>query len=245
MKLISLNVWGGAIHEPLLKFLEENADVDFFLFQEMHHNATEKTNWNNRGNSNLFEDIKKILPNHVGYFAPAQDDEYGLAGFISNKIELLEHGDIFIHRHKDAMSNMDGTLLGRNLQYFKVAGEKPYTLMNFHGLWTGTGKQDTEERIIQSNRITEFAKSIHGEFVLAGDFNLMPDTESIRILERMGLRNLIKDYGITNTRTSYYKKTSDKFADYVFVTGDIRVQDFQIMPEEVSDHAAMYLEFEL
>ena len=72
----------------------------------------------------------------------------------------------------------------------------------------------------------------------------MPSTESIKILENTGMRNLVKEYGITNTRTSYYKNTNDKFADYTFVTPGLMVHDFQIMPDEVSDHAAMYLEFE-
>lgn len=244
MKLISLNVWGGAVNKPLLEFLGNNQDIDFFLFQEMHHNATEKTNWDNRGNPNLFEDIKKVLPEHNGYFAPAQDDEYGLAGFVKKEIKILENGDIFIHRHKDAMNDMDGTNLGRNLQYFKIDAPKPYALLNFHGLWTGQGKKDTEDRIKQSKRIVEFTQSISGDFILAGDFNLLPDTESIRILESMGVRNLITDYGITNTRTSYYTKTADKFADYVFTTSGLVVKDFKVLPDEVSDHAAMYLEFE-
>ena len=210
----------------------------------MHHHATAKTNWDNRGNPNLFEDICGVLQNHIGYFAPAQDDEYGLAGFISKKIKLLEHGDIFIHRYKDAMSDMDAALLGRNLQYFKILSTKSYMLMNFHGLWTGQGKQDTEDRLKQSDRIAEFAKSVEQDYILAGDFNLMPDTKSIKILESMGVRNLIKDYGITNMRTSYYKKSPDKFADYIFVTSGIVVHDFKIMPDEVSDHRAMYLDFE-
>jgi endonuclease/exonuclease/phosphatase family metal-dependent hydrolase len=244
MKLISLNVWGGAVNKPLLEFLSENRDVDFFLFQEMHHNATKKTNWDNRGNPNLFEDIKKILPEHDGYFAPAQDDEYGLAGFLKKDIKVLESGDIFIHRYKDAMKDMQGANLGRNLQYFKIDAAKPYALLNFHGLWTGQGKKDTEDRIKQSNKIVEFARSISGDYVLAGDFNLLPDTESIKILEGMDVRNLIKDYGITNTRTSYYTKTTDKFADYTFTTPGLNVKDFKILPDEVSDHAAMYLKFE-
>ena len=245
MKLISLNVWGGALNVPLLEFLEKNSGVDFFLFQEMHHNATPKTNWNNRGNSNLFEDVAKMLPHHDGYFAPIQDDEYGLAGFISKTAPLIEHGDVFVHRHKNAMNENDATNLGRNLQYFKIGDKKPYTLINFHGLWTGRDKRDTEERIKQSQRIIEFTKTVTDEFILAGDFNLMPDTQSIKLLETIGVRNLITEYGITNTRTSYYKKTSDKFADYTFVTPGIDVRDFRIMPEEVSDHAAMYLEFYL
>lgn len=211
----------------------------------MLHNATEKTNWNNLGNSNLFEDIKKVLPDHLGYFAPAQDDEYGLAGFIRNGIELLEHGDIFVHRHKNAMIDMKGDNLGRNLQYFKMAGSKAYNLMNFHGLWTGQRKGDTEDRIIQSGRIVDFAKTFSGDIVLAGDFNLLPDTKSLKIIENVGFRNLITNYGITNTRTSYYKKTQDTFADYTFVTAGIEVKDFRVLADEVSDHAAMYLEFKV
>lgn len=244
MKIVSLNTWGGAVNELLLEFLSSRKDIDFFLVQEMHHNATEKTNWDNRGNPNLFEDIQKVLPSHNGYFAPAQDDEYGLAGFIRKGINIAEHGDIFIHRYKNAMQNMVGQDLGRNLQYFKIGGKKPLTLLNFHGLWTGKGKQDTEDRIKQSKRIVEFAHSISGDFILAGDFNLLPDTESIKILEGMAVRNLIADFGITNTRTSYYTKTSDRFADYVFVTAGIHVKDFKVLPDEVSDHAALYLEFE-
>ena len=79
---------------------------------------------------------------------------------------------------------------------------------------------------------------------MAGDFNLMPDTESISILENMSVRNLIKDYGITNTRTSYYTKSADKFADYTFVTEGIEVSDFKVLLDEISDHAATYLDFE-
>lgn len=245
MKLVTLNVWGGAVNEPLLQFLTAHQDIDFFLFQEMHHNATAKTNWDNRGNPNLFEDMGQVLPQHIGYFASAQSGEYGLAGFIRKEFDLTETGDIFVHRHRDAMNDIDATSLGRNLQYFKIVGKKPFTLMNFHGLWTGKGKEDTEERINQSKRIVEFIKSLSDEYILAGDFNLLPNTESIKILKDTGVRNLITEYGITNTRTSYYKKSSDTFADYTFVTPGIKVKEFKILPEEASDHAAMYLEFEV
>jgi endonuclease/exonuclease/phosphatase family metal-dependent hydrolase len=244
MRLISLNLWGGTINEPLLQFLAEHSDVDFFLFQEMHHNATEKTNWDNRGNPNLFIDIQKVLSGHDGYFAPAEAGEYGPAGFIKKGITIREHSDIFIHRHKDAMVGTDATLLGRNLQFFKISGTKEFSILNFHGLWTGKGKLDTPDRMKQSERIVEFAKTLKEDFVLTGDFNLMPETESVAIIERMGTRNLIKEYGVTSTRTSLYKKTTDQFADFTFVTPGIKVNDFKVLPDEVSDHAALYLDFE-
>lgn len=243
MKLVSLNTWGGTLNDLLLAFFEAHQHIDFFLLQEVYLNATERTNWDNRGNPNLFIDLQKTLPGHTGFYAPAQDGEYGLAGFIKKGIKIEDQGDVFIHRSRDAMIGTDASTLGRNLQYFKIGGIKPFTLMNFHGLWTGQGKLDTPERIAQSERIVEFARGTMGDFILTGDFNLMPETESIHILEGMNVRNLIKDHGITKTRTSYYKKTPDAYADYTFVTPGIEVKEFRVLPDEVSDHSALYLEF--
>ena len=36
MKLLTLNTWGGKVHEPLLKFIEQRAeDTDIFCLQEV------------------------------------------------------------------------------------------------------------------------------------------------------------------------------------------------------------------
>ncbi len=243
MKLICLNVWGGARTKLLTPFLQRNMETDFFLFQEMYDTGTGRTNWGDRGNMHLFEDCLSCLPDHNGYFAPAESNEFGLAGFIKKGIPVTT-GDVFVHRYKNAMQTpLDAATLGRNLQYFDIGGQKPFTLLNFHGLWTGKGKEDTYERLEQSRKIKDFAEK-KKEFVLAGDFNLMPETESVRILESMNVRNLISEFGITNTRTSFYTKP-DKFADYTFVTRGIQVKEFQILEDEVSDHAAMFLEFDI
>ncbi len=77
---------------------------------------------------------------------------------------------------------------------------------------------------------------------MIGDFNLFPDTESIAMLERSGLQNLIRQYGITSTRTHYYSR-KEKYADYAFVSEGIDVGDFKILPDVVSDHSPLYLEF--
>jgi endonuclease/exonuclease/phosphatase family metal-dependent hydrolase len=112
--------------------------------------------------------------------------------------------------------------------------------MNVHGLWNGKGKDDAPERIIQSNIIRQFIDKVGGEKILCGDFNLNPETESIKILEK-DMRNLVKDYAVTSTRTSLYKKPG-KFADYIFTSRGINIKDFKVLPEEVSDHSALVLE---
>lgn len=54
------------------------------------------------------------------------------------------------------------------------------------------------------------------------------------------MRNLIREYGITSTRTSFYQKP-EKHADYVFVSEGISVKAFTVLPDEVSDHAPLLL----
>jgi hypothetical protein len=69
----------------------------------------------------------------------------------------------------------------------------------------------------------------------------MPDTESIRILEKKYM-NLIHQYGIECTRTAVYDDTSLPFADYAFVGSDLVVSDFQVQLEPIfSDHGFMTL----
>ena len=96
------------------------------------------------------------------------------------------------------------------------------------------------ELINQSKAISDFVLKQGGDIILCGDFNLLPDTESIAILEKFDLKNLIKEYDIKSTRTSLYKKPL-QFADYVFVSKGINVLDFKVLPDEVSDHSPLFL----
>ncbi len=144
-----------------------------------------------------------------------------------------------MYKEKGYLSKENTGFHAKNIQYikFNIQG-RDFTIINFHGLWTGKGKDDTEDRINQSQNIIDFIKTLNGEVVLCGDFNLNPDTESIKMFEEFGLKNLIRENNITSTRTSYYSK-ENKFADYTFVSKGIEVKSFEIMPDEVSDHSAM------
>ncbi len=79
---------------------------------------------------------------------------------------------------------------------------------------------------------------------MGGDFNLLPDTESIRMISNnLGCLNLIDKYNIKSTRTSLYKKPL-RFADYVFVSNNIKLKEFKVLPDEISDHSPLFLEIE-
>lgn len=244
MKVISLNIWGGTCGKELLDFFDKNKDVDIFLLQEVLHNATEKTIARDSARANIFNEIKETLPNHSCIFAPAESDEWGLAICFKKELPVVEHGDVFVYREKNALEGRDRKTFGKNMQYIKISiADTTVNILNFHGLWNGQGKNDTEDRISQSNKIVDFITDLEGRIVLMGDFNLKPETESLKMIEqKLHLNNLISKYQITSTRTSFYEK-EEKYADYTLVSSDIDVIDFRILPDEVSDHSAMLLEF--
>ena len=65
MKLITLNIWGGYIKEPLLKFIATHQDIDIFCFQEGYHNAPNKISTDDKENSlNIFSELQDLLPEH-------------------------------------------------------------------------------------------------------------------------------------------------------------------------------------
>ncbi len=243
MKIISLNIWGGRVREKLLEFLEEHEKIDVFCLQEVYDNAEEKEIIYNDAMLDIYEDIKKVLLNYVGYFRPHLKDYYGLAIFAKNNLDIIEEGEHFVHKHKGYVPIDHIGFHAKNIQYIKILlNQKNITIMNFHGLWNGNGKTDTEDRLNQSKKIKEFVDSTDGEKILCGDFNLRPDTESIKTLEN-GMRNLIKEYKINSTRTNLYTKP-ERFADYIFVSDGVKIKEFRVMPDEVSDHSPLFLDFE-
>lgn len=164
-----------------------------------------------------------------------------MALFVKKDIEVKDFGEVFIHqsaKERDSYSYEDEGNHPRNIQYATLKrNDEVITVLNFHGLWTGAGKSDTRSRIAQSEKIIDLMSHIETPKVLCGDFNLEPDTKSVALIEGVGMVNLVREHGVTSTRTSFYKKPI-RFADYIFVEG-VTTEGFKVLPDEVSDHAAL------
>lgn len=250
MKLITLNTWGGKIDIPLKDFFKRHSsEIDIFCLQEIFHKFGERKSSNlldqefqDVANKYLFEEIQEILKDHEGYFAPVHGESYGLAIFVRKGIEIKESGEIVIYENRSFNPKDEESDHDRKIQWMRIKTDKEWILANIHGHWASDNKIDNEARIEQSKRIlnlTEMFKDI--PIILCGDFNLRPDTESIKMIDEKMI-NLISKYNISSTRTSLYTK-SVKHADYIFISPDVKDVDFKVLPEEVSDHAALYLEY--
>lgn len=250
MKLITLNVWGGQVKEPINSFIKKYADgVDIFCFQEVYHKAINHSHRSTyEVQHDFFDELHKLLPNHIGCFCPTVEDWYGVATFVKKDLVVKAFGDISIFNNPTYTGS--GGDHSRKMLWYEVSGgelgDKTISILNVHGLWNGKGKTDTPDRLEQSRRIREFMDSVNLPKILCGDFNLLPETESVKILEE-GMENHINKHKIKTTRTSLYTRgeTSGYHADYIFTSPEIEVLDFKVLPDEVSDHAALLIEFKV
>lgn len=216
VKVISLNTWGGRVYQPLLSFLaSKGPETDIFCLQEIYRTSTERTKTGD-ARANLYTEIEKLLPEHNGYFHSAEDNydehgpteyplEFGLATFLRRSFDARRCDAAFVHKQKGSARSQNGYSAPRLMQRTCAKRQdKTYQIHNFHGLHGGEGgKADSEERLVQSDNIAKFLQALSYPLVLVGDFNLSPETESLKKLGRLGLRNLIKECGMTSTRTSY------------------------------------------
>ncbi len=258
MKLISLNIWGGKVYRPLMEFLKmQSRDADIFCFQEVFRSSSGVAE--SRGaRVNIFGELADLLADFRGYFAAEQkgfdldgpcdfDIANGQASFIKKSHPARTEGSIFVYLKKN--QGKDTENLPQNFHYLRfTAGSKKFTVMNLHGIAHPGSKLDTPDRIEQSRRIVDFLEKEKGAKILCGDFNLMPETESIAMIERAGMENLIKTHRIPETRgrlSPFYGKPGYlPFADYVFVSPEVEVAAFRSFDVGVSDHLPLCLEFQ-
>ncbi len=254
MKLLSMNIWCGKQYDTLMKYIASQAeDTDVFCFQEVLDTPTNNPVTPRGFRANLFQELSRLLPHHTGYFSPEQDGcdangtvdfpiTFGKAMFIRKGLAVEEIGDEFIYRERNSRTDDDNTTFPANLQYAVVQYEGvTYTLAHLHGLWTPIGKIDTEDRIKQSEKTKAFLNQAKGKIIVAGDFNLLPDTKSLAMIGE-GLVDLIKEHKIKSTRSALYGKL-EQFADYTFVSPDVKILKFEVPYTEASDHLPMVLDF--
>lgn len=253
MKLITLNLWGGQIYEPLLDFLKKQSkEIDVFCFQEVIFGSEPKFTSLHKARVNLFFELQTFLSEFNSFSYPAPKEalhfqsellppgtQAGQAIFIRKNLTVTNHGGFRTYETLPQKTTDGGKITG-SCQWVEI--DHNLTIMNLHGLWQkNTNKVDTPERLTQSQKIQSFLQKRKGKKILCGDFNLIPNGQAMKKLEE-GMKNLVKKYGISSTRSPLYTKP-EKFSDYVLASPDINIETFEVLPDIVSDHLALRVEF--
>lgn len=228
MRLVFLNTWYGEVSQPFVNFVKEQSlNTDVFCFQE----APEKLRW-------------FLIDSLFGYAVRSDykcikgEDEFAISTYIKNGLKINSTKTLLINELNTGLC-----------VYTKIQDDnKVINLCNVHGISQPGDKLDNPGRLKQSQTIIDFMKNIEGPKIIGGDFNLEFNTESVKMFEENGYINLIKEFKIPTTRNSLaweeYPDNKQYFADYIFVSPDIKVINFSVPNTEISDHLPLILEIE-
>lgn len=265
MRILSVNAWGGQLHTQLLPFLA-GSRADVICLQEVLRSAGESTDWllyrdgpvELQQRPNLFEEIAAVLPDHDGSFFPTSHGtligkdgpvwiEFGIACYVRKSLALIGQSVGFVHG-AFSPSEFGDHPRPRNahcLRVFDYDAGHAVTVAHLHGLRTTNGKADSPERDAQAAALAKIIQSVwptDERLVVCGDLNVLPDSRLFQVLGQFGLSDLVTSRGFTGTRTSLYTQ-SERYADYMLVTPDVRVLDFDVVRDpEVSDHCPLLLD---
>ncbi|WP_407494207.1 endonuclease/exonuclease/phosphatase family protein [Pseudooceanicola sp. MF1-13] len=264
MRVISLNAWGGRLVDNMVAYLAD-AQPDILCLQEVVQtpdSPADLLEYRDDGmqlpqRANVIDDVAKALPGHAITFCPAargnlwHGDQavptyWGLATFIHPRLTLVGQVQGFVHGTfgTDGFGDHPRSRTGHVARVWHP-DQGFLTVGHMHGLRDMAGKMDTPLRSEQARRFGDMVKAVHqpgDPTVVCGDFNVLPGSETLRILARTTPYDLVTSRGHDGTRTSFYEKP-EKFADYMLVNGPLKDADFEVVrTPEVSDHCALRLD---
>jgi hypothetical protein len=237
MRAIFLNTWSGKVERGLLQFIsKQSSATSTFCLSEV--------------TPTLYKKLQFLLDNFGGYFAfddSLKNSKSSQVVFVNKELLVLDYKKLLLY---DALESVGGTEVPAFVQAVDLGST---TVLNLQGMAYPGDKLDSEDRLTQSAKIIDFAHEFTGPKIIGGDFNLMPDTESVKVFEASGYKNLIKDFKVRTTRNDLADHTKkDKqyfgkqyFADYCFISPEVKVKKFEVPYLEISDHLPLILDFEV
>jgi Endonuclease/Exonuclease/phosphatase family len=199
MRILSLNAWGGRLHDRLIDYLRE-VDPDVLCLQEITRapdGAPEWLSYRDGGlelpqRANLFREICHALPAHQPFFCPAArgdlydgerpvPSELGLATFVRAAFPIIGQAQDFVHG-EFAAEGWGERPRPRNAHVVRLydgRGSSTMTVGHMHGLRDPSGMSDTPARHAQAEALLELIRRVRrgGEtLVVCGDFNLLPES---------------------------------------------------------------------
>ncbi len=243
MKVVQLNIWGGKLKNEIINFLKHE-DADIVCLQEVF-------DYGGSGYAYLtmLNEIISATDYEHSYFSPTlstsymeQVVEFGNAILskksFNNKSTIFTHGS-YIEKYDVVKDDYNI----RNFQHVILSEKnKNLNVINHHGYHVKTTKLGNKKSEKSVEIIDNYIEKLTGPVIVTGDFNVYPESETLSGLNSR-LINLPKKNKIESTYTTFGGPY--KVCDYVFVSDDIVVVDFQVSEQIVSDHKALILEFEL
>lgn len=229
MRIIFLNIYHSKVNQKGIKeYLQSNTEkTDIFCFQEF-----------DKPTKNLIDPILSGFQCFTNY-KNLNEERFGNAEYIKRNLEI---------RCVRNLTEDSPDLPPASLDQINV-GLNKLSIVNCHGISRPPEKTDSDKRINYSKQIKKYLEPLDEPKIIGGDFNLLPNTTSIKIFEEGDYKNLIKDFNIRTTRNNIawkkYPENKQYFSDYVFVNSKVKVKTFKVPYCEISDHLPLELDFNI
>lgn len=249
IKIICLNLFeGGLLWENIEQFLKkENADI--LCFQEVFRGSQHQP-----PNFNSIPRLQKVLPKYDYFFSPESHAFWPAGGVdvgngIFSRFPIKEKETIFLfgeYVKVDRPKNKnDFSKDPKNMQHAVIEIDgKQLHVCNMHGIW-GLDGGDNPARLRMSEIMVQAIKGKEPA-VLMGDFNLKPNTQTIRNIEKI-MTNVFKDELTTSFNMRH--KTNPGYAtavvDMFFASSTVKVLSKSCPEDDVSDHKPLVVSIEI
>ena len=245
LKILSLNLWeGGILWDNIVKLLKRE-DPDIMCLQEAF-NAKPSAPLQFQTVSRM----RELLPLHYHTYAPElyeirPEGEGDTGNLLISKYPIAHSETIFLHGEYQKITRPDTIEFShypKNMQcaLIHLPNNRELHIHNVHGIW-GLDGSDSPERLRMSRIITTHVGDKQN-IIVAGDFNLKPDTQTISAIEQK-LTNVFK--GAMSSSFNMKHKTNPGYAtavvDMVFASPDVAIVDKKILEDDVSDHKGLLL----
>ncbi len=247
MKLLQWNIWYKEDIANILKTIKE-INPDIICLQELtinhpHHNQNINTAKHIADGAVFNCFFKEAQTN----FSEGKYRNYGNGIF--SRYPIVRSSFTYIQEPQDPNSqNIDYSKEGR--VYLEVDIDikgKIVTIATTHMSYTN-GFASTKEKEIETKKLIDILKNKKNNFIIAGDFNSLPDSYTIsEILKYLKNAGPALEEKTWTTKPFSYNgfeaKDLEWRLDYCFSTPDIIIKDATIVKTVYSDHLPILLEF--
>ncbi len=232
MKIIYLNAFNADLEQEFRAFLVKHTpDTDVFCFQEAYDRMREIT-------SKYMGEFELVHDYALAFGEGADTEDFALATYVRKSHKLIS-SEVVVNADSPRGLGID-TLVEYNGRQLRV--------FNYHGVSVPREKLDTPDRLRQSKELAAYLQQQSGPMIIGGDFNILPETESYSIIKSLGYGELVMDRHIDATVNEIYWGEGPSrlhYSDYIFVTNDIKVDNFEVPYVKASDHLPLILDVDL
>jgi len=249
IKVISLNLWnGGRLLDRISDFLIAE-QPDLLFLQEAYAGRLPVQQAGDPALAPRFRSVAiltGLFPSYDFDFAPVYCDTRSLEGDIEegqlllSKWPIIFRDNIFFDRpyaKLDQDATTDFSQWPATLQHCRIQiDNQVIELLHVHGPVNFDGTLDSPRRLKMSQMILDRI-SDKTPAIVAGDFNVQPQTQTIRNIENH-LTNVFKDELVTTFNMC--QKTNPGYAravvDMMFISPTIKVLEHHQPQVDISDH---------